>query len=105
MLFGSRNVTQMVMVMVYARLLAVTNLNRLVSIFSVISDYGWTKINMISRYQLPIALQICEPNDTLVSLALITSHLRIRMGKKKARLQKPSDKYHTDHSLSQVANH
>jgi hypothetical protein len=30
------------------------------------------------------------------------------MRKKKARLQKPSnksDKYHTDHSLSQVANH
>jgi hypothetical protein len=39
-LFGSRNVTQMVMVMVYVRLLAVTNLNRLVSIFSVVSDYG-----------------------------------------------------------------
>jgi hypothetical protein len=39
----------------------------------------------------------------LVSLALITSALRTRMGKKKARLQKPSDKsdkYHTDHSLS-----
>jgi hypothetical protein len=46
-LFGSRNVTQMVMVMVYVRLLAVTNLNRLVSIFSVVSDYGWTKTNMI----------------------------------------------------------
>jgi hypothetical protein len=28
----------------------------------------------------------------LVSLALITSHLRIRMRRKKARLQKPSDK-------------
>jgi hypothetical protein len=28
----------------------------------------------------------------LVSLALITSALRIRMGRKKARLQKPSDK-------------
>jgi hypothetical protein len=28
----------------------------------------------------------------LVSLALITSHLRIRMGKEKVRLQKPSDK-------------
>jgi hypothetical protein len=38
--FGSRNVTQMVMVMVYVRLLAVSN-------FSVVSDYGWTKTNMI----------------------------------------------------------
>jgi hypothetical protein len=28
-------------------LLVVTNLNRLVSIFSVVSDYGWTKTNMI----------------------------------------------------------
>jgi hypothetical protein len=37
-LFGSKNVTQIVMVSV--RLLAVTNLNRLVSNFSVISDYG-----------------------------------------------------------------
>jgi hypothetical protein len=46
-LFGSRNVTQMVMVMVYARLLAVTNLNRLVLNFSVVSNYGWTKTNMI----------------------------------------------------------
>jgi CubicO group peptidase (beta-lactamase class C family) len=46
-LFGSKNVTQMVMVMVSARLLAVTNLNRLVSNFSVVSDYGWTKTNMI----------------------------------------------------------
>jgi hypothetical protein len=46
-LFGSKNVTQTVMVMVYARLLAVTNLNRLVSNFSVVSDYGWTKTNMI----------------------------------------------------------
>jgi hypothetical protein len=46
-LFGSRNVKQMVMVMVYARLLAVTNLNRLVSIFSVVSYYSWTKTNMI----------------------------------------------------------
>jgi hypothetical protein len=45
--FGSKNVTQMVMVMVSARLLAVTNLNRLVSNFSVVSDYGWTKTNMI----------------------------------------------------------
>jgi hypothetical protein len=27
-----------------------------------------------------------------MSLALITSHLRIRMGRKKGRLQKPSDK-------------
>jgi hypothetical protein len=44
-LFGSRNVTEMVMV--YVRLLAVTNLNRLVSIFSVVSDYGWTKTNII----------------------------------------------------------
>jgi hypothetical protein len=42
-LFGSRNVMQMVMVMVYGRLLAVTNLNRLVSNFSVVSDYGWIK--------------------------------------------------------------
>jgi hypothetical protein len=39
-LFGSRNVTEMIMVMVYARLLAVTSLNRLISLFSVISDYG-----------------------------------------------------------------
>jgi hypothetical protein len=39
-LFGSRNVAQMVMVMIYTRLLAVTNLNRLVLIFSVVSDYG-----------------------------------------------------------------
>jgi imidazolonepropionase-like amidohydrolase len=46
-LFGSKNVRQMVMVMVSARLLAVTNLNRLVSNFSVVSDYGWTKTNMI----------------------------------------------------------
>jgi hypothetical protein len=46
-LFGSKNVTQMVMVMVSARLLAVTNLNRLVSNFSVVFDYGWTKTNMI----------------------------------------------------------
>jgi hypothetical protein len=46
-LFGSKNVTQMVMVMVSARLLAVTNLNRLISNFSVVSDYGWTKTNMI----------------------------------------------------------
>jgi hypothetical protein len=46
-LFGSKNVTQMVMVMIYARLLAVTNLNRLVSNFSAVSDYGWTKTNMI----------------------------------------------------------
>jgi hypothetical protein len=46
-LFGSKNVTQMVMVMVSARLLAVTNLNRQVSNFSVVSDYGWTKTNMI----------------------------------------------------------
>jgi hypothetical protein len=37
-LFSSTNVTQMVMV--YALLLAVTNLNRMVSIFSVVSDYG-----------------------------------------------------------------
>jgi hypothetical protein len=46
-LFGSKNVTQMVMIMVSARLLAVTNLNRLVSNFSVVSDYDWTKTNMI----------------------------------------------------------
>jgi hypothetical protein len=39
-LFGLKNVTQMVMVTVYDRLLVVTNLNRLVSIFSVVSDYG-----------------------------------------------------------------
>jgi hypothetical protein len=37
----------MVMVMVYVRLLAVTNLNRLISIFSVVSNYDWTKTNMI----------------------------------------------------------
>jgi hypothetical protein len=47
MLFGSKNVTQMVMVMIYARLLAVTNLNRLVLNFNVVSDYDWTKTNMI----------------------------------------------------------
>jgi hypothetical protein len=46
-LFGSKNVTQMVMVTVYDRLLVVTNLNSLVSIFSMVSDYGWTKTNMI----------------------------------------------------------
>jgi hypothetical protein len=46
-LLGSKNVMQMVMVMVYARLLVVTNLNRLVSNFSVVSDYGWTKTNII----------------------------------------------------------
>jgi hypothetical protein len=46
-LFGSKNVTQMLMVMVYARLLAVTNLNKLVSNFSTVSDYGWTITNMI----------------------------------------------------------
>jgi hypothetical protein len=34
-------------VMVYARLLVVTNLNRLVSNFSVVSDYSWIKTNMI----------------------------------------------------------
>jgi hypothetical protein len=38
--FGSKNVTQMVMVMVSARLLALTNLNMLVSNFSVVFDYG-----------------------------------------------------------------
>jgi hypothetical protein len=37
----------MVMVMVSARLVAVTNLNSLVSNFSVVSDYGWTKTNII----------------------------------------------------------
>jgi hypothetical protein len=36
-----------VMVMVSARLLTVTNLNWLVSNYSVVSDYGWTKTNMI----------------------------------------------------------
>jgi hypothetical protein len=46
-LFGSRNVRQMVIVMVYTRLPAVTSLNRPVSIFSVVSNYGWTKTNMI----------------------------------------------------------
>jgi hypothetical protein len=40
--FGSQNVSQMVTVMVCIRLPAVTNLNRLVSISSVVSDYGWT---------------------------------------------------------------
>jgi hypothetical protein len=44
-MFGSKNVTQMVMVS--TRLLAVTNLNRLVSNFRVVFDYGWTKTNMI----------------------------------------------------------
>jgi hypothetical protein len=39
-LFGSRNVTQRIMIMVYTRLLPVTSLNSLVSIFSMISDYG-----------------------------------------------------------------
>jgi hypothetical protein len=33
--------------MVYTRLLVVTSLNSPVSIFSMISAYGWTKINMI----------------------------------------------------------
>jgi hypothetical protein len=46
-LFGSRNVTQRLMVMVYIRLLSVTSLNSPVSIFSMISDYGGTKTNMI----------------------------------------------------------
>jgi hypothetical protein len=46
-LFGSRNVTQRVIVMVYIRLLSVTSLNSAVSIFSMVSDYGGTKINMI----------------------------------------------------------
>jgi hypothetical protein len=46
-LFGSRNVTQRVMVMVYIRLLSVTSLNSPVSIFSMVSDYGGTKTNMI----------------------------------------------------------
>jgi hypothetical protein len=46
-LFGLKNVTQMVMVMVSPRLLTVTNLNRLVSNFSVVSDYNWTKTNII----------------------------------------------------------
>jgi hypothetical protein len=40
--FGSQNVSQMVTVMVCIRLPAVTNLNRLVSISGVVSDYGWT---------------------------------------------------------------
>jgi hypothetical protein len=40
-------VTQMVMVTIYARLLVVTNLNRFVSIFSVVSDYSYTKTNII----------------------------------------------------------
>jgi hypothetical protein len=35
------------MVMVYTRLRAVTSLNSSVSIFSMVSDYGWTKTNMI----------------------------------------------------------
>jgi hypothetical protein len=39
-LFGLRNVTVTVMVMVYTQLLTVTSLNRLISIFSVVSDYG-----------------------------------------------------------------
>jgi hypothetical protein len=39
-LFGSRNVTKMVMIMVYVRLLTVTNLNSLISNFSMVSDYG-----------------------------------------------------------------
>jgi hypothetical protein len=39
-LFGSRNVTQRVTVMVYTRLLPVTPLNSPVSIFSMVSDYG-----------------------------------------------------------------
>jgi hypothetical protein len=46
-LFGSRNVTQRVMIMVYIRLLSVTSLNSPVSIFSMVSDYGGTKTNMI----------------------------------------------------------
>jgi hypothetical protein len=46
-LFGSGNVTQRVMVIVYIRLLPVTSLNNPVSIFSMISDYGRTKTNMI----------------------------------------------------------
>jgi hypothetical protein len=46
-LFGSINVTQRVMVMVYIRLLSVTSLNSLVLIFSMVSDYGGTKTNMI----------------------------------------------------------
>jgi hypothetical protein len=35
------------MIMVSARLVAVTNLNRLISNFNVVSNYGWTKTNMI----------------------------------------------------------
>jgi hypothetical protein len=31
----------------------------------MVSDYGWTKTNMIYRYHLPITLQICEPNGCL----------------------------------------
>jgi hypothetical protein len=46
-LFGSKNITQMIIVIIYVRLLAVTNLNRLISNFSVVSDYDWTKTNMI----------------------------------------------------------
>jgi hypothetical protein len=46
-LFGSRNVTQRVMVMVNIRLLSVTSLNSPVLIFSMVSDYGGTKTNMI----------------------------------------------------------
>lgn len=65
MLFGSINVTQMVIIMVYVWLLAVTNLNRLISIINVVSDYGWIKTNMI----LSITLQICESNDTLFAWA------------------------------------
>jgi hypothetical protein len=50
-----------------------------------------------------LAKTLDDELHNLVSLALIPSVLRIRMEKKKARLQTPSnksDKYHTDHSLS-----
>jgi hypothetical protein len=46
-LFGSRNVTQRVMIMVYIRLPSVTSLNSPVSNFSIVSDYSGTKTNMI----------------------------------------------------------
>jgi hypothetical protein len=53
------------MVMIYTWLRVVTSLNNSpVSIFNMVSDYSWTKINMIQRYHLPITLQIFEPNGT-----------------------------------------
>lgn len=42
MLFGSQNVTQMIMLMIHTRVLVVIDLNMTLSVSSVVSGYGWT---------------------------------------------------------------